>query len=196
MGKTQNNMSINVYDNFIWDYCMNASYVSWELYGNDSKSQSESNQKYVPGLNHEIYHYLENHIILSEDCRPLGISPTRIINAKKLFDLFLTSIEKKFPEYKPKDMTRFYINCFAPSERSNFHIDGAVGTTFLYYPNDNWNLDEGGETQFIVDNSIFGIPPVTNRLISFDANILHAATPFRNRQRFTVTVKYGIYDAK
>lgn len=203
-------MSINVYDNFfseedynfIWQYCINASY----FYGEGGGLNSKFNPKNIRGLIHEVYYYDDNHI-LSEDCRPLGGSPTKIINQKKLFNLFSTSIEKKFPEYKTKDITRLYINCFAPYENSYFHTDGEVGTTFLYYPNNDWSLEginlvnlplelnslnENGETQFVVDNSMFGVPPVTNRLISFDANILHRATCFRDRHRFTIAIKYGI----
>lgn len=194
MENVGSNMSINVYDDFfseedyifIWSYCMNAPY----FYG-----EGDETEPFVPedctGLVHEVYDIngdcklLENHLLFDAES-------VKTINQKKLFDLFSTSIEKQFPEYETKDMTRLYINCFASSENSHFHTDGKVGTTFLYYPNNNWNLDEGGETQFIVDNNIFGIPPATNRLVSFDANILHKATTFRNRHRFTIAIKYGI----
>lgn len=178
-------MSINVYDNFfseedynfIWVYCKDASY----FYGEGDPKEPFIAQD-CTGLVHEVYSY-KNSI--------------KTVNQKKFFDLFSTSIEKNFPNYISKDMTRLYINCFAPSERSHFHTDassdnGEVGTTFLYYPNETWDLDDGGETQFVVDNNIFGIPPVPNRLVLFDATILHTATPFRDRHRFTVAIKYGI----
>jgi hypothetical protein len=51
-------------------------------------------------------------------------------------------------------------------------------------------VQEGGETQFIVDNEIYGVTPVPNRMVYFDASILHRATSFRNRHRFTVAIKY------
>ena len=185
MEKWGSNMSINVYDNFfseedynfIWNYCMEAAY----FYG-----ESDPKELFIPqdctGLVHEVYYHTKS---------------IKTVDQKKFFYLFSTSIEKKFPKYISKDMTRLYINCFAPSERSHFHTDGPSledkdGTTFLYYPNNDWNLDEGGETQFIIDNNIFGIPPVPNRLVSFDVDILHTATPFRDRHRFTVAIKYGI----
>ena len=90
-----------------------------------------------------------------------------------------------------------YINCFAPNERPYFHTDVAdyhvdkVGMTGLYYINDRWNYQDGGETQFLIDDEIRGIPPIPNRLVCFDSNILHKATPFRDKFRFTLALKYG-----
>jgi hypothetical protein len=187
-------MSINVYDNFfseedyrfIFNYCIKASY----FYGD---SDAENNdQKYYTGLTHEVYYHTDN-LPISEDSFLFGAGSLKTLNQKKMFDLFSTSIEKEFPEYKTSDISRLYINCFAPTENPYFHIDGSIGTTFLYYPNPNYNLDEGGETQFIFDNNIFGVPPSPNRLISFDANILHKATTFRDRHRFTIAIKYGTH---
>lgn len=89
-------------------------------------------------------------------------------------------------------MHRMYINCFAPSENPYFHTDGDPGDiTFLYYPNAIWELNDGGETQFLVDNEIYGVTPVPNRMVYFDGSILHRATTFRNKHRFTIAVKYG-----
>jgi hypothetical protein len=88
---------------------------------------------------------------------------------------------------------RMYINCFAPSEQPYFHKDGDPGDiTFLYYVNKTWNYQEGGETQFIVNNEIYGVTPIPNRMVYFDASILHRATAFRNRHRFTIAIKYGV----
>jgi hypothetical protein len=92
-------------------------------------------------------------------------------------------------------MTRFYINCFAPSENPYFHTDGQVGTTFLYYPNLSWDLDDGGETQFVIANELYGVLPIPNRMIYFDANIFHKATSFRNEHRFSVAVKYNMHNS-
>ena len=66
------------------------------------------------------------------------------------------------------------MNCFAPSETPYFHTDGK-GITFLYYPNLEWNLQDGGETQFYVDGNILGVPPAPNRLVMFDGEIVHRA---------------------
>jgi hypothetical protein len=109
-----------------------------------------------------------------------------------MFDLFSSSIESQFPEYKSKDITRIYINCFAALEKSYFHTDGEVGTTFLYYPNETWDLDDGGETQFFIDERLYGILPIPNRLVAFNASLLHKATSFYDRHRFSVAIKYGV----
>jgi len=85
-----------------------------------------------------------------------------------------------------------YINCFAPGENPYFHIDRKDGITVLYYlNNEEWNKDDGGETQFLVDGEIRGILPVPNRIVYFDANIQHRATSFRKSHRFTFALKYG-----
>ena len=83
-----------------------------------------------------------------------------------------------------------YINCFAPSENPYFHVDGD-GLTFLYYlTNHKWRADDGGETQFLIDDTIKGVLPISNRLVGFDGNILHRATPFRFDHRFTLAAKF------
>jgi Rps23 Pro-64 3,4-dihydroxylase Tpa1-like proline 4-hydroxylase len=60
----------------------------------------------------------------------------------------------------------------------------------LYYVNEHWDLDEGGETQFYVDNLIYGIPPIPNRMIIFDGSLMHRATSFKNYHRFSIALKY------
>jgi hypothetical protein len=123
-------MSIDVYDNFfseeeynfILDYCIKASYFYGEGGGD---SNSVTNFKYCTGLVHEVYHYTEDNP-LPEESHLIGGDPTKIINQKKMFDLFSSSIETQFPQYKSKDITRIYINCFAALEKSYCHTDGEV----------------------------------------------------------------------
>jgi hypothetical protein len=50
----------------------------------------------------------------------------------------------------------------------------------------------GGETQFVIDDEIKGVFPIPNRMVMFNANILHRATTFRSRHRFTLAIKYGL----
>ena len=85
---------------------------------------------------------------------------------------------------------RMYINCFAPNENPYFHTDGE-GLHFYIMRMIEWNLQEGGETQFYVDENIYGVIPIPNRLVMFDGMILHRATSFRNDHRFTVAIKYS-----
>lgn len=94
-----------------------------------------------------------------------------------------------FDHLKSLQMYRMYVNCFAPHENPYFHVDGQ-GYTLLYYPHINWSIQEGGETQFYVDENIQGVLPVPNRMVIFDASILHRATTFRNSHRFTIAIKY------
>lgn len=100
---------------------------------------------------------------------------------KKIYDLVDFTRDMK--------LYRMYINCFVPGENPYFHTDGP-GVTFLYYPNFEWNVQWGGETQFIVDENIHGIVPIPNRMVFFDGMILHRATSFREDHRFTVAIKY------
>ena len=112
------------------------------------------------------------------------------VNNEIIYKLFASRILKAVPDLKKLNLYRMYINCFAPSENPYFHTDGEDGYTFLYYPQKDWKLDDGGETQFIIDNNLYGILPESNRMIMFHANIPHRATTFRDRYRFTVAIKY------
>ena len=53
-----------------------------------------------------------------------------------------------------------------------------------------WDKDDGGETQFLMNDELYGILPIPNRMVVFSANLLHRATTFRNDHRFTVAIKY------
>ena len=106
-----------------------------------------------------------------------------------LYQLFVDKIRVSVPMIEKMSLYRMYINCFPPSEQAYFHTDGE-GITFLYYPQDGWKLDDGGETQFYVDGNLYGIVPESNRMVMFDARLQHRATPFRDRHRFTVAIKY------
>ena len=105
-----------------------------------------------------------------------------------MYKLFAEKTKSLVPKDTP--LYRMYINCFAPGEIPYFHNDGDDGVTFLYYPQENWKPNDGGETQFIINGNIQGVVPVPNRLVSFDAFIVHRATSFRDRWRFTVAIKY------
>lgn len=116
---------------------------------------------------------------------PVGMI-SQITKSHSLFQLFekrLSSLTKFLPH-------RMYVNCFSPNENPYFHKDDDYGETVLYYPNLDWHHDEHGETQFMLNNEIKGILPIPNRLIKFDATLLHRATCFRTKHRFTLAVKY------
>lgn len=106
-----------------------------------------------------------------------------------VYKLFKKKIADKCPFVSKLKLYRMYINCFAPCENPRFHTDGN-GMTFLYYANVDWDVQQGGETQFLLDGSIYGVLPIPNRIVMFDGTILHRATSFRDAHRFTLAIKY------
>ena len=123
-----------------------------------------------------------------------GLPPTGMISKvnedDNVYKIFRSSIESKCSFLDRSLFYRMYVNCFAPNEQAYFHQDGE-GITFLYYATEEWNLQNGGETQFYIDGNIIGVPPISNRLVMFDGMIQHRATSFRNHHRFTIAIKYG-----
>ena len=103
-------------------------------------------------------------------------------------------IKKRLNDYAKqvlgKKLYRMYVNCFIPGEQPYFHTDGDEGVTFIYYPNMKWDKDDGGETQFLMKDDLYGVLQMPNRMVVFSANLLHRATSFRNDHRFTVAIKY------
>ena len=98
------------------------------------------------------------------DTPPTGMTHN-IPEDEIIYKLFASRILKAVPDLKKLNLYRMYINCFAPSENPYFHTDGDDGYTFLYYPQ-------------------------SNRLVKFDASLVHRATAFRDKYRFTVAIKY------
>jgi hypothetical protein len=109
----------------------------------------------------------------------------------EIYKLLSKKISNQFQEIFGLEISRMYINCFAPSEWSFYHTDSEqYSLTFLYYLNDIWDINDGGETHFYLNDKIIAMPPIPNRLVYFDGRILHKATPFRNKHRFTIALKY------
>ena len=104
------------------------------------------------------------------------------------------SIAEKFEKKtNGRPLNRSYVNCFSSGDKPYFHIDSESkdDLTFLFYVNQfDWEPDMGGETQFFDGERIIGIPPISNRMVCFEANILHRATALRNGYRFTIALKY------
>jgi hypothetical protein len=86
-------------------------------------------------------------------------------------------------------LQRAYVNLFFPNEKPYFHEDGDV-TTYLFYINPPTSIDEGGETQFLIDGEIVAFLPKPGRMIEFDGKLLHKATSFRNIPRITLAMKF------
>ena len=123
-----------------------------------------------------------------------GFPPTGMVHDIKedsdVYKLVKSKIINSYLRVRKLNLYRMYVNCFAPCENPYFHMDGDKGITFLYYANNSWDLNDGGETQIIVNNEIKGILPVPNRIVGFDANLVHRATTFRSKHRFTLAAKF------
>jgi hypothetical protein len=145
-------------------------YKIWEYCNRESYKPGEKDQSNLPptGIVHEIS--------IKSDINSIF---TNILYSK-------VDILKKYVNY------RSYINCFTPGENPYWHQDGK-GYTCLYYPNIKYNeLNEGGETQFLIDGpEIKGILPISNRMIIFNGLIYHRATSFRTQHRYTIAIKFG-----
>tara|TARA_B100001996_G_scaffold382388_1_gene374083 strand:+ start:129 stop:650 length:522 start_codon:yes stop_codon:yes gene_type:complete len=108
-----------------------------------------------------------------------------------VYDYFIKYVNEKYDGFwDTYTLQRLYINCFAPREFANFHQDLGVWT-FLYYPIHNFDYDknQGGCTEFFVDEQVIGIPPTYNSIVRFSAPMEHRATPFKDHHRFTIALK-------
>ena len=107
-----------------------------------------------------------------------------------VYKLIKKRLNDSAQQVQDKKLYRMYVNCFVPGEQPYFHTDGDEGVTFIYYPNMKWDKDDGGVTQFLMKDDLYGVLPIPNRMVVFSANLLHRATSFRNDHRFTVAIKY------
>ena len=122
-----------------------------------------------------------------ENVAPTGMSAE--IRAGELIYRFL--FEMTQPLVPDLCLVRMYVNLFAPNEVPYYHTDADQGMTFLYYPHkEMWTPNMLGQTEFYHKERSYAIAPEPNRLVYFDASILHRATAFRNKHRFTVALKY------
>ena len=151
-------------------YCCEADYY-W--------GERDTEQSSPTGMVHEIY-----------DCEDKPVEE----NNQWIYDLFFENTNHLCPNLK---LYRMYVNSFAPGENPYFHTDSVDSgdLTFLYYvPSADWDINDGGETQFYYNGDMIGVTPVPNRMVYFDATILHRATSFRDRWRWTVAIKFSKTD--
>ena len=170
---------------FVIEYCVDAPYFYGETDNDDTPVTGLVHNIWVDGMNEDD---LPGERILKNSM------DNSSIDTKKFYALFADRITEKFPECNKESIVRMYVNCFAPCENPYFHRDESEDVdakTFLFYTTPGWDVDRGGETQFVVDGSLYGIPPIQYRLVGFPASILHRATTFRNGYRFTVAIKYN-----
>ena len=106
-----------------------------------------------------------------------------------LFKEFYDAVIRNHFAVKNLEVQRAYVNLFLPNENPYFHNDGNV-ITCLFYITPEYDINEGGETQFMIEDNIVGIKAKPARLVVFDGKIVHRATSFRNHPRITVALKF------
>lgn len=120
---------------------------------------------------------------------PTGMGST-IDGNEWVYKLMMRRTLETFEFLQNRRMYRMHMNIFAPGEWAYYHVDREDGYTVLYYPNLEWKLDDGGATEFCVDDQMSGLYPVPNRVVVFDSSIWHRATSFRDRHRFSLALKF------
>ena len=106
----------------------------------------------------------------------------------------LSEILDKVPEMKQVKCYQAYFNMFIPERFPIFiwmMMRRIMASRDCIILKVDGNLMMVEKTQFLMNNTINGIPPIANRLVLFDAHILHRAfTSFRDRHRFTLALKF------
>jgi hypothetical protein len=149
---------------------------------------TEEEYNLVKTVENESGYKLESDGIVDTICTGMSLD---LFNGTPIYKIFSDKLKTSFDEIKNLNIYRMYVNHFAPLEWPYYHTDTEdFGYTCLYYLNDLWEINDGGETHFYIDNEIIAIPPIPNRVVCFDSTILHKATSFRNKHRFTVAIKY------
>jgi hypothetical protein len=111
-------------------------------------------------------------------------------NLNCILNNLLTKIYEKNESLKKMDLYRIYLNLFIPNEKPSFHTDGDNTITCLYYLNPEMDPNEGGETQFLIDEEIKGVISKPGRLAIFDGGLKHRATSFKTKPRLTLAFKF------
>lgn len=130
----------------------------------------------------------------TENTLPSGMvcdfTEIKIPHLEDMLNDLIERIKEKREDLKKCKLYRMYLNLFLPGETPSFHIDGQNTITCLYYINPHTDLNEGGETQFIVDDQIRGVMSKPGRLVIFDGEIQHRATSFVHLPRLTLAFKF------
>ena len=157
-----------------------------------------------PRLHQKAYNYAMNRgqarwgeVDMNPDL-PTGLT-VNMNDSEEIYKKFDVLCREKFPIVKDFEVVRMYINCYMPYEQPQFHQDtidapGLKSYTGLYYPQLEWDKNEGGCTEFVDDDHVYGSLPLPNRALMFNGIHWHRATPFRNHVRFTYAVKYEKID--
>jgi hypothetical protein len=166
----------------------------------DDLLSEDEHQKLLTEVFNLQYHYGETD---EENTPPSGMT-CDLDPANHYTHNILESYLKEFDFLKDCYCQRSYVNTFAPNERTYFHHDFTQYTA-LYYPGPFWNINDEGETKFFFTSNPFdsiiqkdsedmpimvSIAPIPNRLVIFKGDVLHSATSFRDKHRFSVAFKF------
>ena len=144
------------------------------------------------------YYFGESH---GPDSQPTGMISD--LDDSEIHEFFYEKV-KDLESLKGLKHVRTYVNRFAPNEDNGYH-DDKTAKTLLFYFNLGWELDEGGETKFSIDAQdlegietdgaedfpvILSIAPIPNRMVIFNGNLHHTASPFKHHSRFSLAMKF------
>ena len=101
----------------------------------------------------------------------------------------------KVPTYE--SLPNVYTNLLRSGDRPKAHVDNVSpkNRTVMFYLNDEWNRDWGGETIFydLNDEITKAVLPKPGRVVSFDGRIPHSARPpltAAHRPRYITVMKF------
>ena len=101
----------------------------------------------------------------------------------------------KVPPYE--SLPNVYTNLLRSGDRPKAHVDNVSpkNRTVMFYLNDEWNRDWGGETIFydLNDEITKAVLPKPGRVVSFDGRIPHSARPpltAAHRPRYITVMKF------
>jgi hypothetical protein len=129
----------------------------------------------------------------------------QILDSIHFWDGALDPIIKEQIPLDEYSIFKAYVNLGLYTDTHEVHADhyyDRAGKTLLYYVNESWNRDWGGETQFLNSNAeevLFTTPFVPGRVVIFDSNIPHSAKPQAINgpaYRFTLAIKFFKNDEK
>jgi Rps23 Pro-64 3,4-dihydroxylase Tpa1-like proline 4-hydroxylase len=114
---------------------------------------------------------------------------------KSLFQL-AKSVSEKIPNNEDYYLERVYVNAYTSSDSPRPHQDtnDNSGLTILYYANDDWNWEYGGETVFFNDamDVVKAVLPRPGRVVIFNSILYHCARSQNNlgpKFRYTIAFK-------
>jgi hypothetical protein len=90
----------------------------------------------------------------------------------------------------PNRIIRSYVNGQTFGQFGDFHSDDGE-ETYLYYLDKDWNIDDGGATEFrMANDTTVCVYPKFNRMCKFDSAIFHRSMPNRNFKKLRMTLAF------